>query len=221
MSPTPIRASTQEFLEISDIVDDILVLTSGGCALVLETGAVNFALLAKEEQEAIIYAFAAFLNSLSFSIQIVIFSKKMRINDYLSYISEAANNQKSVRLQEKLSSYRRFIESLVKNNQVLEKRFFIVIPFSPLELGIKGSGGSFSKSKKLPYKLSYVVERAKTTLYPKRDHVLRQISRLGLKAVQLNNAQLLSFFYELYNNESESGQKATEGITSPLVTGKQ
>ena len=216
----PIRASTQQFLEIEDIIDDLAIMVDGSCALIMETGAVNFGLLSKDEQEAIIYSFAAFLNSLSFPVQICILSKRMDISDYLTYIAQSQVTQKSEKLKEKLASYHQFILSLVKDNQVLEKRFFIVIPFSTLELGIKSSGRSLvSKSKKLPYKKDYILERAKAALYPKRDHVTRQLSRLGLKAIQLNSQALVSFFYDIYNPESSEGERVPIDVTQPVVTG--
>ncbi|MBI4137368.1 hypothetical protein HY469_04865 [Candidatus Roizmanbacteria bacterium] len=216
----PIRASTQQFLEIEDIADDLVVMVDGSCALVLETGAVNFGLLSKDEQEAIIYSFAAFLNSLSFPIQICILSKRMDVSDYLTYIAQAQTVQKSEKLKEKLGSYHQFILSLVKDNQVLEKRFFIVVPFSTLELGVKSTGKSMvSKQKKLPYKKEYILERAKAALYPKRDHVTRQLSRLGLKAIQLNSQSLVSFFYDMYNPESSEGERVPVDVIQPIVTG--
>ncbi|KKS19605.1 MAG: hypothetical protein UU78_C0079G0008 [Candidatus Roizmanbacteria bacterium GW2011_GWC2_41_7] len=216
----PIRASTQQFLEIEDIIDDLAIMVDGSCALIMETGAVNFGLLSKDEQEAIIYSFAAFLNSLSFPVQICILSKRMDISDYLTYIAQSQVTQKSEKLKEKLASYHQFILSLVKDNQVLEKRFFIVIPFSTLELGIKSSGRSLvSKPKKLPYKKDYILERAKAALYPKRDHVIRQLSRLGLKAIQLNSQALVSFFYDIYNPESSEGERVPIDVAQPVVTG--
>lgn len=220
--PAPIRASTQKFLEIEDIVDDLVLMVDGSCAVILETGAVNFGLLSKDEQEAIIYAFAAFLNSLSFHIQISILSKRVDISDYLTYIAQAQQSQKSEKLKEKLTSYHQFILSLVKENQVLEKRFFVVIPFSTLELGIKSSGKSLvSKQKKLPYKKDYILERAKAALLPKKDHVIRQLSRLGLKAVQLDTQGLVSFFYEMYNEESAQGERVPENVNAPMVSGNR
>lgn len=214
---TPIKGATQSFLEISDITEDLVMTVDGSCALVLETGAVNFGLLSKDEQEAIIYAFAAFLNSLSFPIQISIMSKRMDISDYLNLISFEEQKQPSMKLKEKLRAYHQFIVSLVKENTVLEKRFFIVIPFSSLELGVKGSGSLVKKPKKLPYPKQYILERAKTTLFPKRDHIARQLTRIGLRAVQLNTQKLVSLFYELYNSESQEGERIPSGVTNPLV----
>lgn len=214
---TPIRSTTQSFLEIADIVEDMAILADGSCALVLETGAVNFGLLSKDEQEAIIYAFAAFLNSLSFPIQVSILSKRMDISDYLNHITVEEQRQQSVKLKEKLKAYHQFILSLVKENAVLEKRFFIVIPFSALELGVKGGGSLLKKATKLPYPKNYIIERAKTSLYPKRDHLVRQLTRIGLKAIQLNNQKLVSLLYELYNTESREGERIPQGVTNPLV----
>jgi hypothetical protein len=214
---TPIKSTTQKFLEIEDIVEDLVIMVDGSAGLVLETGAVNFGLLSRDEQEAIVYAFAAFLNSLSFPIQISILSKRMDISDYLNLITSEEQKQPSLKLKEKLASYRQYILSLVKENTVLEKRFFIVIPFSSFELGVKGGGSLVKKTTKLPYPKNYIIERAKTALYPKRDHIARQLTRIGLKANQLTNQKLISLFYELYNSESQEGEKIPQGITNPLV----
>lgn len=214
---TPIKSTTQRFLEIEDITEDLVIMVDGSCALVLETGAVNFGLLSRDEQEAIIYAFAAFLNSLSFPIQISILSKRMDISDYLNLIVAEEQKQSSVKLKEKLKSYHQYILSLVKENTVLEKRFFIVIPFSALELGVKGGGSLIKRATKLPYPKQYILERAKTSLFPKRDHITRQLTRIGLKAVQLSNQKLTSILFELYNAESQEGEKVPQGVTNPLV----
>lgn len=221
MKTVPIKSTTQVFLDIEDIVDDLVLLADGSCALVLETGAVNFGLLSREEQEAIIYSFAAFLNSLSFPLQLCVLSKQMDISDYLNLIVQQAEKQKSVKLREKLKAYHQFILSLVKENHVLEKRFFIVIPFSTLELGVKSGGSLLKKQNKLPYPKPYILERAKTTLFPKRDHIIRQLVRIGLKAEQLTTQQLIAFFYEIYNPESEEGQRAPVESTNPLVQSAQ
>src|SRR3989344_5891433 len=82
----PIRATTQEFLEVEDIADDLVIMTSGSAAIVIETTAVNFGLLSEDEQDALIYAYASFLNSLSFPLQVVILSKRMDISSYIDYI---------------------------------------------------------------------------------------------------------------------------------------
>lgn len=215
---TPIRASTQFFLDIEDIKDDLLILKDGSCAIILETTAVNFGLLSKDEQEAVIFAFAAFLNSLSFPIQINILSKKVDISEYLELIRKQAEKQRSTKLKEKLASYHQFILSLIKENRVLEKRFFIVIPFSYLELGLAKSGPTLSRPKKLPYSKDYIIQRAKTALFPKRDHIIRQLSRLSLRSFHLNTQQLVELFYEVFNADEAPSQRMPDNPTAPIVS---
>jgi len=218
---TPIRATTQEFLEIEDIIDDIVILTSGFAALVIETTAVNFGLLSEEEQDALIYAYASFLNSLSFPLQIVIISKRMDISSYIEFLEAEENKSPNMVMKDRIRTYREFIMSTIKENKVLEKKFYLVIPFSVLEMGIKDTTRSFTgKKKRLPFAKDYIVSRAKISLFPKRDHILRQLSRIGLKGRQLATQELVELFYNLYN-PTLTGEKLgdTGGYTNAMVEG--
>ncbi|KKR88367.1 MAG: hypothetical protein UU37_C0005G0013 [Candidatus Gottesmanbacteria bacterium GW2011_GWA2_41_12] len=216
----PIKASTQEFLEIEDIKDDMLILKDGSAAIVLETSAVNFGLLSEEEQEALIYSYAAFLNSLSFPLQIVILSKKMDISTYLALVEYEEKKQMNPLIKTQLTRYREFVLSIVKENKVLEKKFYLVLPFSCLELGVKGAFPMFgSKKSGLPFPKEYIIQRAKTALFPKKDHVIRQLGRLGLRAKELSSQELVELFYNIFNQTQTGGQKLGEatGYTQPLV----
>ncbi len=222
MPAAHIHASTQHFTEIEDIKEDLVILKNGGAALVVETSAVNFELLSEEEQDAIIYSYNAFLNSLSFPIQVLIMSRQMDISTYLNYVSEQKEKMQNSRFKSQLEKYHQFILSLVKENRVLEKKFYLLIPFSPLELGIKGGFSLMgSKNKKLPFSKEYILTRAKTALFPKRDHLLRQLNRLGLKGNQQTSAQLVELFYELFNPEQFDSQKINEnaGFSNVMVEG--
>jgi hypothetical protein len=89
----PVRGSTQQFIEIEDIMEDIVILKDGSCCLVIETTAVNFGLLSEEEQDALIYAYASFLNSLSFPLQVLILSKRMDISSYIERVAKHEESQ--------------------------------------------------------------------------------------------------------------------------------
>lgn len=191
-SSPPVKASTQTFVGIENIRDDVVLLKDNSCVLIIETGAVNFALLSQEEQESMIYAYANLINSLSFPIQILMLSKKSDISSYLEYLDDRIRLQKNSLLKKKLVDYKSFIENIVRKNIVLQKRFFIVIPFSPLELGPAGVN-----SKRL--NKEYIISRAKTSLYPKRDHLLRLLAKIGLKANTLQKQAITELFYNLYN----------------------
>ena len=217
----PIRATTQEFLEIEDIIDDIVILTSGSAVLAIETTAVNFGLLSEEEQDALIYAYASFLNSLSFPLQVVILSKRMDISSYIEYLAAEERKATDPVMKERIQHYREFILSTIKENKVLEKKFYLVVPFSVLELGIKDSTKSLSAMRKnLPFGKDYILSRAKTSLFPKRDHILRQLGRIGLHGRQLTTQELVELFYNLYN-PTVTGEKLgeTSGYSKPIVEG--
>ena len=208
----PIRATTQEFLEIEDIVEDIVILSSGSAVLIIETSAVNFGLLSEDEQDALIYAYASFLNSLSFPLQIVILSKRMDISSYIEFLVAEEGKSPNMVMKDRIKTYREFILSTIKENKVLEKKFYLVIPFSVLEMGIKDTTRSLTgKKKRLPFAKDYIVSRAKTSLFPKRDHILRQLSRIGLKGRQLTTQELVELFYNLYN-PTFTGEKLGDTI---------
>ncbi len=196
-----IKASTQEHLDIYAIKDHLVFLKDGSAALVLKTTAINFNLLSEEEQDATIYAYAGLLNSLSFSVQILIRSQRKNISDYLNLIDNRIQAVASQKIKEQLLAYRQFVKSLVKENRVLEKKFYIIIPFSSIELGLsKSSFNPFAKSpQKPPYDLVYIEEKASIVLYPRRDHIIRQFARIGLKAQQLTTSELVTLYYNIYN----------------------
>ena len=202
--PDNIKASTQEHLDIYAIKDHLVFLKDGSAALVLKTTAINFNLLSEEEQDATIYAYAGLLNSLSFPIQILVRSQRKNISDYLGLIDTRIQSVSSQKIKEQLLAYRQFVKSLVKENRVLEKKFYVIIPFSEIELGLsKSSFNPFAKApQKPPFDLVYIEEKASTVLYPRRDHLIRQFARIGLKASQLTTSELVTFFYTIYNQSS-------------------
>lgn len=195
----PIRSSTQMFTEIEDINYDIVLFVDGSAAMVISTSAVNFGLLSEKEQDAIIYAYAGLLNSLSFPIQILVKTQHKDITAYLRLLKEQEEKQKNPKLAKSISHYREFIEATVKEKDVLDKKFYIVIPFSSLELGVSTQVLFGSKKRGLPYARETIFERALTVLTPKRDHIVRLLARVGLRATQLPNEQLVALFFSVYN----------------------
>lgn len=197
---TAIRGTTQEFVEIADIRDDLVFLIDGSVALIIKVSAVNFGLLSEKEQEAIIFAYAGFLNSLNFAVQVVVRSQQKDITSYVEKLSVEQKKQSNTLLAEQIEDYKKFILETVKENNVLDKKFYLVVPFSSLELGAGSASKSLVKKKgALPMPIDKISEVAKNALYPKRDHVLRQLGRLGLRAKQLTTPQLVDLFYEIYN----------------------
>ena len=209
---SPVKSSTQSFIEIEEVKDDVVLMKDFSATIIIEVGAVNFWLLSQEEQTSMIYAYAGLLNSLSFPIQILILSKKMDVSSYLEYLDGLVGRQRVELLKTRLSGYREFIKTVVKKNTVLEKRFFFAVPFSPLELGVSGANSQSLQKE-------YVISRAKTSLYPKRDHLIRLLSKIGLRATVLQKQELVEVFYNLYN-PSSTGRRlgSVESYTDTVLT---
>jgi hypothetical protein len=223
-----IKGSTQDNLPIEDIVDGIVILKDGSASMVLQVSSVNFDLLSEREQGALVFAYGGILNSLNFPIQIVISSTTKDVGNYLNNLELAKNSQQNEKLRERIASYKKFVEETVKRNDVLSKTFYIVIPFSSLELGIKNaqkqifnSLNPIKKEAELPFSKEYIVEKAKASLQPKEDHLVRLFSRLGLDIKALNTKELIELFYKTYNEDTSNNQKLQSvNYTAAAVSGK-
>src|SRR3989344_2331718 len=191
-----IKASTQDHLDLEDITEDLIILKTGWVALVLTTTAINFDILSEAEQDATIYAYGALLNSLSFPMEILIRSKKADITSYFQSLTEAERNQVNPDLKRQIQKYQDFIQSTVQQKTVLDKKFYLIITFSPLELGLKAVGTR--RPTKAKSKAALIAD-AKIALTPKRDHLIKQLARLGLLARQLTTQELIELFYDIYN----------------------
>ncbi|MEK7525936.1 MAG: hypothetical protein AAB546_00455 [Patescibacteria group bacterium] len=209
----PIQSTSQKQLPIADIIDDIALFKDGGACLVLESTSLNFGLLSEKEQEAVVAAYAALINSLTFSAQILIKSQRKDITSYLKYLDESFTKLQNPKLVGVAKAYKKFITETVKKKNVLGKRFFVIIPFSPLELGVAKSFATFIKTnseKPLPFAKSYVLKKAKLILIPRRDHLTRQARRLGLRLKQLTNQQLIELYFDVYNPKPPAKKQAEE-----------
>ena len=196
--------STQDHLEIKEIIDDIVITKAGSAALVLQTSAVNFDLLSEYEQDNKIYAFAGLLNSLNFHMQIMIRTRRIDISTYIDYLESMNDRALSPGLKKQLNIYTVFIQNLIVQNDVLDKNFFIVVPYNPsfqlptLNILDKKKKDDIKERQEKMAK-EKLIEQAKMFLYPKRDHILKQIARIGLDGHQLTSKELLAEFYTLYN----------------------
>jgi hypothetical protein len=198
-----VEHSTQDHLEIREIIDDIVLTKSGSCAIIIQTTAVNFDLLSEFEQDNKIYAFAGLLNSLNFHIQILIRTNRIDISKYIDYLKIQENQAMSEGLKKQLGIYTKFIDNLIVQNDVLDKKFYIVIPYTPTTtlptLSINQQQKEKERLEELEKQKFKMIEQAKIFLMPKRDHMLKQLSRMGLMGHQLNNNNILELMYNIYN----------------------
>ncbi len=214
-------APTQDHLEIEKIVDDLVILKDGSVGLVLKTTSVNFDLLSEVEQDAKIMAFAQLLNSLNHSFQIVIMTKKINIRGYIDYIRSFINKQISAGLHRQMTIYTKFVQNLIIKNEILDKKFYIVVPYRAAILTKTDPMKQMMGKEEKITNIDYVIDQAKSYLYPKRDHIMKQLLRMGLDSHQLTTKELIELFFELYNplvSASYSGEASVADTQSQIAT---
>ncbi|KKQ36265.1 MAG: hypothetical protein US52_C0003G0006 [candidate division WS6 bacterium GW2011_GWA2_37_6] len=215
--------STQQHLNIEDIVDDLVVLKNGVIALIMETSALNFDLLSPDEQDARIIAFANLLNGVDYPFQITIRTVRTDVSEYIRRLEDYKTKQISKSLIRQIEIYIQFIRNLTTKNEILDKRFFVTIPYRGSVLAdpslIKRMFGSQSRISNV----QKIVQQAKIDLYPKRDNISRLFRKMGITARQLDNNELLMLFYEIYDPDKIGYQKLslsideyTTGVVKPL-----
>lgn len=219
-----LTASAQQYLDIFDITNDLLILRDGSAALVMQVNAINFGLLSEPEQDAIIYAYAALINSLSFPIEIVVRSQPKDVTNYLHYLDEQMQKNSNPLRKQQIALYRNFVGNLITEQNVLDKTFYVVLPISALELGVASAANPLSdlvKTNQPPkFDKHFVVEKATNVLLPRRDHMIGQFGRLGLQARHITTKELIHLFYISYNMEAAEGTKVvdTNEYTSAFIT---
>lgn len=219
MAVPEVKATTQEHLDIEDIRDNLVILKNGGVAAVITTTAVNFALLSEIEQDALIAAFSMLLNSITFPMQIVIKSKRVDISNYLAKVVQTEQTLTDPLLKRQAQAYRKFIQEIIKVNNVLDKKFYVVVPSGSAkyqELGaspfdwINRLFGMHTKRVKV--NIEQALERARPELLPKVDHLIGEFNRLGIKARQLNTQEIVELYFEFYNPSTSQSQRIRTNI---------
>ncbi len=188
------QLTTQKFLEISQIREGVIVLQNKSLRGILMVSSLNFALKSEEEQNAIIYQFQSFLNSLDFSIQVVVQSRRLNITGYLEKLKEMEEKQENELLKFQTREYQNFIKELIAGGQILSKNFFVVVPFTLIEI----PGFKKEKTQTLTEEQ---FQRAKSQLWQRMEFVALSLRRCGLQCVPLNTTELIELFWSLYHPE--------------------
>ena len=196
--------TTQEFLELDEIREGMVVLKDHTVRGVMLASSQNFALKSGEEQDAIIAQFQSFLNSLDFSIQIVIQSRKLNLTGYLDQLKELEANQKNELLKGLTQSYHAFVEQLIAGSSIMTKSFFAVVPFTLIETL------PLDDRKRMPRIMGRLsdddLQRMKTQLWQRMEFVALGLRRMGLKVAPLNSEELIELFWGWHHpKEAEIG----------------
>lgn len=208
-----ISSSTQQFLDITEIKEDVVVLRDGTLRAVLLISSVNFALKSEDEQNATIAAYVGFLNSVEFPLQIVIQSRELNIERYLMELRQKEKEQTNELLKLQTAEYIQYVNELVSMSRIMNKRFYIVVPYNPLTDRQKTFSTRFSELFK-PATLIKMKEekflRRKRELMLRVDKVQTGLGSIGLRSAQLDTQSLIELYYNSYNPETSKNQKLTD-----------
>jgi len=190
--------TTQQFLEIEQIREGILILKNKALRAVMMVSSLNFALKSDEEQSGIIYQFQNFLNSLDFSAQILIQSRKLNITGYLDKIKELETKQKTDLLRIQTREYHNFIKELVGTGTIMSKSFYIIVPFTLLET--KGlSPIKMLKPTTVASMTEEEFQRCKQQLWQRMEFTALGLRRCGLQAMPLTTSELIELLWGLHH----------------------
>jgi hypothetical protein len=205
-------SSTQRFLPIAEIRNDTVMLKNGGMRAVLLVEPLNFNLKSETEQQGIIAGYESFVNTLSFPLQIIVRSSKLNIDPYLLQLRGIADKQKSPLLKEQTFAYADFIEKLIDVADIMQKRFFVVIPFDQLSrkktlleqfFGWLNTDDSTSKASARNREFA----QGSRVLKDRVNLVQTGLENVGLQSKRLNTHQLIELYYHIYNPKTSQEQK--------------
>jgi type IV secretory pathway VirB4 component len=199
-----IGISSQQFLPIEQIREGAIIMKDHSLRGVMMASSLNFALKEIEEQEAIIMQFQTFLNSLDFSFQVVVVSRKVNITGYLEKLKIVEQEQQNDLLRMQTREYRNFVEKLVEGGSIMNKNFYLVVPFYLSEIfGGKTKGGLFNL-KSAPALTEEIFQRCKSQLYQRMEFLSLGLRRCGVWAVSLNSEELIELYWSLSHPKEAS-----------------
>ncbi len=201
---------TQEFIQIADVRDGVVILKNGSLRAILMVSSTNFALKSQQEQDALIFQFQNFLNSLDFQIEFAVHSRKLNISPYLKFLQARIPEQKEELLRIQTQEYIEFIKSFTELQNIMSKTFFVVVPFE--KIALKQATGAFSELFGTTKKETFNEEEFlhdKEQLWQRVNAVTIGFRQMGLRSLPLGNEELLELFYNLYNPDETAKKLPT------------
>ncbi len=204
----PSAQATQDFVPIQEVRDGVVILKDGGMRIIVLASSVNFALKSADERTAIIYQFQDFMNSLDFTIQILIQSRRLDIRPYIALLENQKKEQTNDLLKIQITEYMDFIKSFTDSTNIMTKNFFVVVPYTPAlmqgKTGLSSLIPSMTGQKKGPADKDALFEENLTQLEQRVSMVEQGLGRCGIRSVRLGTEEAIELFYKIFNpGESE------------------
>jgi type IV secretory pathway VirB4 component len=222
--------STQNTLQIAEIRDGIVIMNDGTYRSVIMAKSINFDLMSQSEQESVEYAYQGFLNSLYFPIQIFLRSQKVDIEPYIERLDKIRTEHDNMLLALLMEDYIGYIDVLAQSTNIMDKKFYIVIPFatsptaeqslSSSKSFVSGFAALMSKKEVRVVINEKELEKAKTELRNRVQSVMGGLMQCGVKSAPLDTEELIELYYDTYNPDTATRQhlKNFQDMTVDIVT---
>lgn len=223
--------STQNSLQIAEIRDGIVIMNDGSFRSVIMVKSINFDLMSPQEREAVEFSYQGFLNSLYFPIQITIRSQKVDLGPYIEKLDKIRTEHDNMLLAMLMEDYINFMDQLSVQTNIMDKKFYVVIPYFPnadIQKAIDSSKGYISGLKKLfgnkPEQHITINEadlaKAKDELRNRVQAVLGGLMQCGIQGLPLDTQELIELYYDTYNPDTATRQQLKNfgDLTAPVVT---
>jgi len=209
----------QRYLDVAEIKEDIVIMKDGTIRAILLVSSINFSLKSMDEQNAIVQAYMQFLNGLDFPIQILIQSRRMNIDEYLRKLKDAEKGQGNELLKRQITDYRDFVKWLVETGDIMQKKFFVVVPLDPTTDKQKGFFARMSEiiTPSVAIHLSdEKFRKNKESLMLRVNSIISGLQSMSLNAVMLDTQSTIELLYTMYNPELFESERMVS--TSKLQT---
>ena len=209
-APSLNHPSTLKYLDIAGIRQDTVIMKDGSLRAVIMVSSVNFALKNEDEQNAIIAAYVSFLNNINFPLQIVIQSRELNIEGYLTSLQQKEKEQTNDLLKMQITEYIGYIRELVSLSKIMNKRFYVIVPYNPVSDKKKNFFARLTETFN-PTTLIRMKEDNFTNL---RQELARRVESvtggldsIGLNAIELDTQSLIELYYNTYNPTTSVNEK--------------
>jgi type IV secretory pathway VirB4 component len=198
--------ATQDFVAVRDIKDGVVILKNGQMCSVLLASSVNFALKSTDEQQAILQQFQTFLNTLDFSLQIYVQSRRLNIEPYLELLAGRESLQDNDLMRIQLREYMEFIRTFTREVDVMSKNFFVIVPYTPSPINIsKGLTSLFTPGRQASVPTDVRFEEQRIQLEQRVAVVEQGLARIGVRTIPLQTEDLVELYYHIYNPTDPTG----------------
>ena len=193
--------TTQEFVPIKEIRQGVVILKDNSLRGIVMASSLNFALKSADEQQSILLQFQNFLNSLDFSIQIFIQSRKLDIRPYIALLENRLKEQMGDILKIQTREYIEFIRNFTESSNIMTKTFFVVVPYTPASMTSTSVGNLLNKktsTEAAEQKLEQFEEH-RSQLEQRMGSVTQGLVRCGIRSVELGTEEIVELFYKIFN----------------------